>query len=417
MKPLPLKEAVSTVVDSVAPLAAVSVPRDEALGMVLAEDIIAPENVPISENSAMDGFAVRSSDLRNASVDSPRELDLLPEMIAAGPAPNLAIGAGTTRRIMTGAVIPSGCDAVVPVEKAEVLGDTVRFTAPAAPGEHIRPAGGDIEEGSVALEKGTLLDPASIGVAVLCKRTRLSVVRRPRVAVLTTGDEVIGAEEPMEAGLVRNSNSPALIARLREEGYETVDLGVARDETRDLLEKITRGMESDVLITTGGVSKGERDYLREVFESAGIKLKFAGVRVKPGKPIVFGLFSEGVVFGLPGNPVSALTGYELFVRPALRKISGHRCLFPRQIVVRSGFDFPRKTGRSEFLRVRLRGSEEDGSWVAELTSPRQGSQVLSSFVGAEALLYIEPDKKEIRAGEEVLCLLIRDPGATDFSLS
>ncbi len=422
---LSVGDALRLILDSIAATAPVSVSLPEAVGMVLAERIVAVDDVPSFDNSGMDGFAVRSRELDAATADDPIALRLVDGMIAAGPGKPAGLTHGTTARIMTGALIPPGADAVVPIEEVEVRsadghagddeGNHVLFRGPVAVGRHVRPAGQDLRAGAVALPPGTVMTPGAVGVAAVAGRSRVGVHRRPRVAVLTSGDEIVAADAPLVAGQVRNANTPVLAALLSAAGAEVVDLGVVPDDRLAIAEALAMARRADVIVTSGGVSMGERDYLRPVLNELGFKEKFWKVDLKPGRPLLFGMLGETPVFGLPGNPVSAAVTAEIFVRPAIRKMLGHTRLFRAIVTVTVTEEFRRVPGRPELVRVVVERSGQ--GLVARPTRADQGSGILTSLVNANGLVYLEASRDLVKAGESRPCVLLEEPAAESFPLA
>lgn len=306
------------IVSSVSPGEVEVVGLHEAHERVLAEEIIAAEDVPPFDNSAMDGFAVQAEDI----AQSPAVLRLVGE-VSAGQVATRELSHDEAIRIMTGGKIPSGADAVVQIEWTEsVDGTNVRVLNSVPPGHNIRRAGEDIRRGEKVFGKGRELRAAELGVLASLGKKTVEVYRVPRVAVLATGNELVEIDQPLTVGRIRNSNSYALLALLRETNVLSVDLGVAGDDRSDLRKKILRGLESDALVTTGGASVGSYDLVQEVLKEIGVEIKFWKVSVKPGMPLLFGLYKGKPVFGLPGNPVSTFVTFVKFVRPALRKMMG-----------------------------------------------------------------------------------------------
>lgn len=419
-KDLAIAEALNIILDSIAPLPAVRMSLVKAANRVLAEKVIASDDVPFNDNSAMDGFAVRVRELDAATETEPVALRLVDGMVAAGDARPTGLSHGTTIRIMTGAVIPPGADGVVPVEEAQVKDGQVRFSQPVMEGRHIRRAGLDLAAGAVALVPGTVLNPGELGVAAVAGRSEVMVVRPPRVALLTSGDELIAPEAPMSAGKVRNANGPVLTALLAAAGAEVIDMGILPDDRLAIAEAVDTARRADVIVTSGGVSMGERDFIRAVLEEQGMKEKFWRVDVKPGRPLLFGMIGGVPVFGLPGNPVSAAVTFELFVRPAILKMQGHTRVFRPMVEAHLDGEIRRSPGRPEFVRVHLErqgaGSPSTMGYVAALTRPAQGSAILTSMLGANAFLFLEADTVAVPRGATVPCVLLEEPLAESFIL-
>ncbi|GIX08114.1 MAG: molybdopterin molybdenumtransferase MoeA [Candidatus Poribacteria bacterium] len=384
-------------------LEAERVPLLEALGRALAEPAIAQEDHPPFDNSAMDGYALRSADVAGASEGRPVRLRVVEE-IPAGVAPRKRIEPGTAARIMTGAMMPPGADAVVMVEQTRLEGDQVLVQTPVRAGENVRYRGENVRRGETVLEPGATLRPAELAMLAALNLPEVSVVRAPRVAVLSTGDELVPLGSPLEPGKIRDSNRFGLIGQVREAGAIPVDCGIVPDDRGAVERAVRRALqEADALVTSGGVSVGDYDVVREVLESLG-ELHFWRVAMKPGKPQAFGLIQGKPMFALPGNPVSSLVVFELFVRPCLRKMGGHRRWFRPQ--VRAVMEEPVQNdarGRTNFMRVFLRS--EGGRFLARTTGP-QGSGNLRSLVGADGLAVVAA--QGVRVGEEVAVILLSE---------
>jgi len=395
-----VEEARALVLEATPVLEPERVTAAEALGRVLAEAVVSGRTLPPADVSAMDGYAVRAADLARASAGAPVALRVVYE-VAAGGAPERPLGSGEAARIFTGAPIPPGADAVVPQEEAQAAGEAARFRAPAAPGACVRPAGEDVREGERVLAPGERLGPAQIGMLAALGRTLVAVHRRPRVALLSGGDELVEPDEPAPPGRIVSSNSYTLAAQCREAGAEPAYLGIARDRPEALERLLRAGLHADVLVSSAGVSVGDHDYVRPVLEKLGCRLVFWGVRMKPGFPLAFGTFAEGrgpLVFGLPGNPVSAMVTFELFVRPALRKLAGHRALFRPTLEAVLDEPLRKSPGRAHFVRVAL-ARRRDGIHAAP--TGNQSSGVLRSMVLAHGLLVFAADAAELPAGARV----------------
>jgi molybdopterin molybdotransferase len=370
----------------------------DALGRVLARPVVSTRDLPPADNSAMDGYAVRVVDLAAACRERPVELPVVQE-IAAGGSAETPLRAGEAARIFTGAPVPKGAEAVIRQEDTEAGDGRVRIFAAAASRENIRDAGEDVRSGEVVLEPGTIIGPPQVGMLASLGRSGVSVHQRPRVAILSGGDELVEPDAPVEGGRIVSSNSYSLAAHCLELGAEPVYLGIARDSREDLERHVRAGLGADVLVSSAGVSVGDRDYVREVLTKVGCSLVFWGVNMKPGYPFAFGRFADDtgpLVFGLPGNPVSAMMTFEQFVRPALRKMTGHRDLFRPTIHVRLGETLTKKAGRLHFVRVRL---ERDGDDVVAHTTGNQSSGVLRSMTRAQGLLVFPADATELRGGD------------------
>lgn len=369
-----------------------------ALGRVLAEDVLSPMNIPPWNNTAMDGFAVRAQDTQGASPQNPVILEVI-EDLPAGSMAKYPVGPGQATRIMTGAPIPEGADAVVRVEDTGLIDDRhVKIFVEVEPSRDVRMAGEDIKMGEVILNKGTLLRPADIGLLASIQRSFVAVYQRPVVAILSTGDELVEIDEPITKGKIVNSNGYSLAAQVLECGGIPVQLGIAKDTREDLEEKLSQGLRADVLISSAGVSVGDHDYVKEVLKNLGADMQFWRVAMKPGSPLTFGVLREKPVFGLPGNPVSAMVTFELFVRPTLRKMSGHRRLFPPLLKAVTEETIKAVKGKTHFVRVIL--TLRNGRYYASTTGA-QGSGILRSMSLSQGLAVVPETRGVIKAGEEV----------------
>ena len=409
---LSLEEARSRILQDVLPLRPERVPLSEALGRVLAEDTLALLTSPPWDNSAMDGFAVRSDDVATATPAAPVRLAVSGE-VAAGHGPGTTVHPGTAVRILTGAMLPPGADAVVPVEATDAamgvaaLPEVVSIRAPAAVGAHIRLAGSDIHQGDPLLPAGTRIGPAAVAALAATGHAHVEVHRRPRVAIIATGDELSPVGEPLGPASIPDSNSESIAAQVIMAGAEPVRMGIAIDEVEAVRELLIEGvLAADVLVATGGVSVGSRDLVKEVFAEVG-SLDLWRVAIQPGKPLAYGSAARPdggycILFGLPGNPVSSFVTFELFVRPVLRRLRGEPATQGRP-VVRAVLDAPvsKSPDRRAFIRVRL-GEEPDaaGRYRAYLAGG-QGSHVLSALAVANGLAVIPEGLPGLPAEAEV----------------
>jgi len=394
------------VVESVAPLDAERGFVRDSIGRVLAQDIISPVDLPPWNNASMDGYAVRADDVRGASSAAPRLLRVI-ATIAAGDVATHRIGRGEAARIMTGAPVPSDTDSVVRVEDTDAGERDVRIHSDRDAGRNVRPRGEDVSAGAVALRSGVVLNAGAVGLLASVGCSVVSVHRRPRVAVLASGDELVPVEEfdRVRAGdRIVSSNSYSIEAAIVEAGGVAVTLGTIRDDP-DALRDALSGLDCDLLVTTGGVSVGAFDYTRQVLKELGMELKFWRVRIRPGGPVGFGVLRGTPWLGLPGNPVSTLVTFELFARPAIRRMLGVPRPFRRLTNVRAGEAIEISAPLTHFLRARLQTT--DDGMVARLTGA-QGSGLLSSMAHADALLVIAPERAHIEAGETVPALVLRE---------
>lgn len=387
---LTVDEARAAVVAEFQPLPSEVVRLDAALHRVLAQDVVSPISLPPWDNSSMDGYAVRADDVASASADRPVVLPVT-DTIAAGGMPRHALAPGTAVRIMTGAPIPQGADSVIRVEDTDRGEDRVAIRDARDAGRNVRPRGEDLRAGDVALGAGTVIDAPQMGVLASVGAREVAVHRRPRVAVLSTGDELVDLDEFADVIAGRrivSSNSYTLRAGVIAAGAEVLDLGICpddRDALRSRLET-ARASGCDLLLTSGGVSVGAFDYTRDVLSALGAAMHFWRVRIRPGGPLGFGRLGNTPWLGLPGNPVSALVTFELFARPALRRLRGERAIFPRPISVVLDEEIGIAAPLTHFLRVVLTPAP-DGRAHARLTGA-QGSGLLTSMARADALLVV-----------------------------
>jgi molybdopterin molybdotransferase len=416
-------EAARTILEHVAPLRAERRPLRDALDLVLAEDVVSPIDLPAWDNSAMDGYAARAADVARANRDSPVTLAVI-ETVAAGSFPAKTVGPGQAVRIFTGAPLPAGADSVIRQEDTEPpsneragaggeggRGVVVRDGRDA--GKNIRRRGEDIRKGDVVLPTATPLGPAQLGVLASIAHATPLVHRPPRVAFMGSGDEMADldqSDEILSGKKVATSNSYTLFATIRRTGGIPVDLGLARDTKESLREHLARAaaQEADLLVTTAGVSVGEHDLVREVLTEMGCAIKLWRIRMRPGAPLGFGLLGAMPWIGLPGNPVSAMVTFELFVRPAIRKLQGHRLPFRRTLPVCVGEPIMLGPKLRHFLRAVVTPEGPSGGLVARLTGP-QGSGILTSMVRANALLIVPEDRPAVTAGETLPALVLDDP--------
>jgi molybdopterin molybdotransferase len=393
---IPLADVQREILGAVAPLAPVTVPVRDALGLVTTRDVIAGEAVPPFANTAMDGYAVRADDTTGAGPEAPVRLAVAGEL-PAGRAPEQPVGEGEAIRIMTGAPMPDGADAVVMVEYTERDGDAVRVLHAARPGDHVRAAGGDLAAGDLVFPAGTALGPAHLGVLTSSSFADVEVVPRARVGVLSTGDELV-ERGPLRPGQIRDSNRPMLLAQVADAGAGAADLGLAPDDESI----ITRTLEDaiagcDAVLTSGGVSVGDFDYVKAALGRLG-RMQSWQVAIKPAKPLAFGVIDGTPVFGLPGNPVSSLVSFELFARPALLLIMGHAARFRTEVMATAERAMPRKPdGKLHLDRVRVHA--EGDTYLAARTGD-QASNVLSATAAANGLALL-PDGDGVPEGGAV----------------
>jgi molybdopterin molybdotransferase len=380
------------------------VPLTEALGRVLARDVTSADDVPGFDNSAMDGFALRSADVTGASSSEPVSLRLVGESRAGHPY-GRSLGAGEAIAISTGAMVPPGADTVLRVEDAVQADVELRVAAPVEPGKEIRRAGEDIRAGDTVLAAGTRLGAAELGVAASTGVAELSCTRPPRVAVVVTGDELISPPSPLGPGQIRNTNGYSVPAQAVAAGATVAYAATVGDDYRATVAELERALEADVVVVTGGVSVGPHDHVKPALAELGVDEVFWGVALRPGKPTFFGTRGETLVFGLPGNPVSAMVTFHLFVRPALAGMLGTT---PRERHAVASFDadYAKHPGRAHVVRCKLE-AREDG-WHVRPTKD-QSSHVLTSMLGAEAFAYLEVERGDVAAGEQVEIEILGTP--------
>lgn len=393
-------EAQKLVLEACEPLPAETLPAADAQGRVLAEPVVSGRTLPPWDVSAMDGYAVRAADLAAVPVELPVAFE-----IAAGGGRDRELAPGRAARIFTGAPVPPGADSVVRQEDTERSGDRVRILVAPAPGEHVRLAGEDIRDGEPVLASGTVLGPGQLGLLASLGRSVVAVHQRPRVAILSGGNELVEPDRDASGGRIVSSNSYSIAAQCREVGAEPVYLGIARDTPEDLERVLRSGLTSHVLVSSAGVSVGDRDYVRPVLEKVGCELIFWGVLIKPGFPLAFGRFQPGGprVFGLPGNPVSAMVTFEQFARPALRKLAGHSTWFRPRITAELTHPLRKRPGRLHLVRVHL---QRQGERVLASSTGNQSSGVLRSMSLAEGLLVFPAEASELVAGARVAVQLL-----------
>jgi molybdopterin molybdotransferase len=377
-----------------------------ALGRVLAEPIVSRREIPPWANSSMDGYAVRAADIGSVPVTLP-----VVAKIPAGSYPEKPLAPGTAARIFTGAPLPDGADTVIPQEDVQADADHVVIGRAVETGAYVRPRGEDVRVGDVVLTPGRRLGAAEIGLLATLGHSPVQVYRRPRVAVLSTGNELADLGVEPGPGQIPNTNTYSLAAQVLESGGEPTNLGVAPDRLEDIEERIRAGRSADVLISSAGVSVGELDLVRTAFERCGAQLHLWRVSMRPGKPITFGSLGRTLVFGLPGNPVSAMVTFELFVRPALLRMAGLREVFRPRVRARALEPIPNPGRRRGYLRVTLE-RDADG-WSARLTG-EQGSAILRSMVDADGLAVVAGDTV-IAKGDAVEVILLRPLVAWRFS--
>jgi molybdopterin molybdotransferase len=368
-----------------------------SLGRVIGEDILAPRDIPPLDNSAMDGYAVRVADIRGASRERPISLQVI-EDLPAGALPQRSVAKGQAVRIMTGAPVPGGADAVVMVEDTERAGHEVRVFLGISSGENIRRAGEYIREGDRVIAKGSVIGAAEVGMLASVGRAFVHVHQRPVVAILCTGNELVDVDEGVADHKIVSSNSYTLSAQVMECMALPLQLGIAKDVAAEIEEKLRRGLRADVVLSSAGVSVGDYDLVKDVLGRIGFRMEFWGVAMRPGQPLAFGTIEGKPTFGLPGNPVSSMVSFEQFVRPSLLRMMGHRRLFRPLVEAVLKEEISKNPGRRHFIRARV--SMERDRYVVTTTGP-QGSGILNSMVEANGLIIVPEEATEIKAGETV----------------
>jgi molybdopterin molybdotransferase len=414
-----VEQALDKVLDSITILGEEERPILECLGQVLAEDIHSKIDVPPKDNSALDGYAVRAVDIKGSSTRNPHVLKVI-DMIVAGGNPHKILEPGTAIRIMTGAPTPKGADCVIGFENTD---ETSRFVSPEGipteigirieeeSGANIRKAGESIRKGDLVLAKGTIIRPSEIGVLASMGRAKITVIRRPTVAILATGDELTNLGEPLTEGKIYNSNTYSVAAQVMREGGIPKLLGIALDNEASVVSKISQALDADLLITIGGVSMGDYDVVKDVLAKQG-QIVFWKVRTKPGKPLAFGTIkrmgkgtdlNDMPHLGLAGNAVSCMVNYELFVRPAILKMMGKTNLNKPSVEAVIEDDISNNDGRRIFARVKV--EKRNGQYFAKLTGP-QGSGILTSMALANGLAIVPENKAKILSGEKLHVMML-----------
>jgi len=411
---LSVEEAFQRIMASFSQLESEEVPLLDCLGQVLAEDIQSPLDLPPLSNSAMDGYAVLSTDIQGASKESPRNLEVI-GLVAAGQVSTQTVISGTAIRIMTGAPVPAGADAVVPFEETDEVErrdagrplDQVAIFASLSVGVNVRPAGEDVRQGQQVLDAGTPVRPSEIGVMASLGLTTARVIRRPVVAILATGDELVASGRPLEEGMIFDSNSFSVAGSVIACGGIPRILGIARDNLDDLNSKLTEAAGSDMIVTSAGVSKGDYDIVKDVLTERG-DMNFWSVRMRPAKPLAFGhLREEGgrsvPLLGLPGNPVSTMVAFEMFARPAIQIMLGKRRLARPMVDGVLTAPIYNTDGRRVYARVEV--TRKDGIYFANPVGP-QGSNILTSMSRANGLAICPDDLPSKAAGEQVQIIML-----------
>jgi molybdopterin molybdotransferase len=396
-----IAEALASMMPAFSPLGEEEVSLLEAVGRTLSRDVTARLDLPSFDNSAMDGYAVRAADVAGASVDQPAQLEVRGESRAGGPLPS-ALVPGTACRIFTGAAMPSGADAVVIQEDTRRDGDVVEVLEASDVGKHVRARGSDVRSDARLLERGARILVGELGLLASQNIERVHVYKRPKVALLSTGDELRELGQSVEPGAIVNSNVYVLAEMLRQVGVEPIPYPAAPDVLSDIEAALRKALEADVVITMGGVSVGEYDLVHRAYQALGIEPAFWKVRIKPGKPLTFALHDGTPVIGIPGNPISAMVTFEVFVAPCLRAMLGDPAPHPQPVKARLADGYRRRPGRVEIARGR---AVRDGDEIVVHLHGKQGSGSLPSFVGVNALVVLPADRGVLEPGEAVDAIL------------
>ncbi len=401
-----VEEALTRILTEISPLSVTQVPLPESFGSVLAQNIVAQEDIPPFANSAMDGFALLS---RNSQPQhgQPQRLRITGS-VAAGYVADHAVEEGATMRIMTGAPVPDGADSVIQVELTRSEGSNsewVEILEAVSPGNNIRPAGEDMQRGQTVLQQGSVIGPWEIGILATLGWASIPVIRLPHVAILGTGDEVIDVNEPLRPGKIRNSNSYLLEAAVRRVGAEPHRLGVAQDTVESLREKFSEALQYDLIITSGGVSVGDFDLVKNIMAEQG-QINFWRINMRPGKPVAFGHISGVPLLGLPGNPVSAAVTFELFGRPVIRKMMGHSRLVRPQVDVIVEDGISDRAMRRHYVRANVEW--RDGRFVARTTG-NQGSHIMTSLLNVNAFVIVPEGGIEVHPGDTAKAMMLEWP--------
>jgi molybdopterin molybdotransferase len=393
---LTVEQALEQILSKFRPLETERVELLRTLGRVLAEDVVSRRQIPPWPNSSMDGYAVRAADTGDVPL-------AVVGQVVAGSLPTRRVERGEAMRIFTGAPLPDGADAIVPQEDVTASDGVIRLGAAVDRGAYVRPAGEDVRVGDRVLEVGAPIGAAEVGLLATLGYTQVRVYRRPRVAILSTGNELADLGTEPAPGQIPNTNTYSLMAQVVEAGGEPVNLGVARDDLATIEARLRTGFGADVIVSSAGVSVGDLDLVKEALTRLGAELHLWRVSMRPGKPITFGSVGNTPIYGLPGNPVSAMVTFELFVRPALRRMAGHRVLDRPRIRARAARRITNAGARRGYLRVGL--ARDGGGWLAALTGD-QGSAILSSMVLADGLAVV-PGDAVIEAGDEVEVIILK----------
>ncbi|MCP4136246.1 MAG: molybdopterin molybdotransferase MoeA [bacterium] len=399
----PVDEAIKIMLDSIKPLNGEIVPVPESDGRIIYEDIISEIQVPPLNNSAMDGYALLSEESSAASKENPITLTVIDEIQAGGEHEGKELLPGTAIRIMTGAPIPAGADSVIPVEDTSEEAGVVSIYKSLAVHENVRFAGEDIAVGQTVLRKGDKIRSADVGLLVSLNRSEVTVFKRPEIGIISTGDEIVDMGEEIQPGQIRNSNAYTLYAEIKKYNAVPHYLGIAKDTPEDSKAKFIKGLEFDMVITTGGVSMGKYDFVKDIMRDLGVEISIETLRMKPGKPLAFGTRGKTLFFGLPGNPVSTMVSFIQFVRPAILTFMGAGKIKKPEVKAVLEGDIRKKAGRKNYIRAYF--TIKDNIFTVSTTGP-QGSGILRSMSEANCLIILPEEVTSAAAGEEVTIQLI-----------
>ncbi len=379
----------------------------ESLNCILAEDIFSSDDIPVNDNSAMDGFAVNTKDLKGADKNNPVMLRIEDFDIAAGNVGKNILKDGYCIKIMTGAPIPEGCDCVVKKEDVSIKDDMAFFSQEHKKLDNIRLRGEDIKKGSRVFSKGDKITPAAVGVLASLGIKQVFVNKSPKIGVISTGSELVDIDKEITFGKVRDSNSYSLCAQIAETGSSYIRYGIIEDDKDKLCLSIKKAVsECDIVLISGGVSVGDYDYIKDILKDMQANEIFWSVKQKPGKPLAFYILEDKLIFGLPGNPVSAMVCFEIYIRPLIRKIIGFKDIFRKNINAKITQEIKNKSDRTEFVRVVL-SKDKNGNFNASKTGS-QGSGILTSMSKADGLIIIDTEKGDLKEGETVKVILINE---------
>ena len=399
-----VEKALTRILDSIIPLGMEKATLLDALNRVIGEDICASRDIPPRDNSAMDGYAVKAKETKGASAENPVILTVI-ENIQAGYLPRKTLATGEASKIMTGAFVPEGADAVVRLEDTKQDGNKVEIFEEAGKGLNIRYEGEDVRAGELVIPSGDVVRPAEMGMLASVGRASILIYQRPTVAVLATGDELVDIDGDVSGYKIISSNSYSLAGQVMACGAELLQMGIAKDTKEDLLAKFKAALRADIIVSSAGISVGDFDFVNDVMEEMGATIEFREVAQRPGKPLTFGSLDGKPLFGLPGNPVSSMIAFEQYVRPVILKMMGHKKLFRRTIQAELTEDIRKKRGFRYFIRARI---QCDGETMTVATTGEQGSGILKSMVMANGIIIIPEDVSLAEKGSRVTVQLIDD---------